>query len=169
VTLSWTPGKYAQKHNIYFGTNFTDVNTASTTSKVLAKQNHDVNNYDPTPTGLLKLDQTYYWRIDEVNAPPSNYIQPGDTWSFTIETTGRRIERGDITVEAVGSAPGVQGDPNNTINESGLDKPGGLLHSTAEGTMWAGKGTPPAVFITYRFDKLYKLYQMWVWNSNSSL
>jgi len=33
VVLSWTPGEYADKHNVYFGTSFDDVNDATTASE----------------------------------------------------------------------------------------------------------------------------------------
>jgi len=86
VTLSWKPGEYADKHDVYFGTSFSDVNDASKINPlgVLAIQNQDANTYDPV--GLLEFGKTYYWRIDEVNAPPTSHIVfKGDIWKFTVE------------------------------------------------------------------------------------
>ena len=82
VVLSWMAGDRADKHNVYFGTNFDDVNEASLTNwqKALVLQNHDGTTYDP---GLLEFNTTYYWRIDEVNAPPDSGITKGNMWSFT--------------------------------------------------------------------------------------
>ncbi|MBN2131768.1 MAG: AbfB domain-containing protein, partial [Sedimentisphaerales bacterium] len=69
TTLSWMPGAYAASHDVYFGTSFDDVNSADRSAPlgVLVRQGQDANTYDPP--GLLDFGQTYYWRIDEVNAP----------------------------------------------------------------------------------------------------
>jgi hypothetical protein len=84
VVLSWKPGIYADKHNVYFGTVFDDVNEASITNwqKALARQNQEDTTY--ALPDLLEFGQTYYWRVDEVNAPPEVIIYKGDVWSFTI-------------------------------------------------------------------------------------
>jgi len=84
VVLSWKPGIYADKHDVYFGTVFDDVNEASRTNwqKALARQNQEDTTY--APPDLLEFGQTYYWRVDEVNAPPEATIYKGDVWSFTI-------------------------------------------------------------------------------------
>jgi hypothetical protein len=55
--------------------------------------------------------------------------------------------------------------PENTINGSGLDT--GDHHSTSATQMWLSsksETTPP--WIRYEFDRVYKLHQLWVWNSN---
>ena len=82
--LSWKPGEFADKHDVYFGTVLDDVSNADRTNQlsVLAIQGHDANTYDP---GVLEYGQSYYWRIDEVNAPPDSTIFKGDVWSFSIE------------------------------------------------------------------------------------
>jgi len=83
VVFSWMAGDRAYKHNVYFGTVFDDVNQASTADPrgVLVSENQDGTTYDPA--GLLEFGQTYYWRVDEVNAPPESAINKGDIWSFT--------------------------------------------------------------------------------------
>ncbi len=82
-SLSWTPGMDADKHDLYFGTDLNDVNSAERTNPldVLLKQAHDVNTF--SLTGLLDLNQTYYWRIDEVNTLLNPSIVKGDIWSFS--------------------------------------------------------------------------------------
>ena len=35
--------------------------------------------------------------------------------------------------------------------------------------MWLSKKNQSPVWIQYEFDKVYKLYQMWVWNSNQAV
>ena len=81
--LSWLAGDRADKHNVYFGTVFDDVSEASTADPrdVLVSENQDDAIYDPA--GLLGFGQTYYWRVDEVNAPPDSAVHKGDVWSFT--------------------------------------------------------------------------------------
>jgi hypothetical protein len=82
-TLSWTPGIYADKHDVYFGTDEDAVTDANRTSQlnVLIKQNYDTNSIDiANDVGPLEFDTTYYWRIDEVNGTS---IWTGTVWRFT--------------------------------------------------------------------------------------
>ncbi|MHC4521693.1 MAG: LamG domain-containing protein, partial [Planctomycetota bacterium] len=81
IVLSWTPGEFAQTHDVYFGTAFEDVNAAERAAPldVLVSQNQTATIYDPE--GMLEFSQTYYWRVDEINAPPDNAIFKGEVWS----------------------------------------------------------------------------------------
>ena len=83
AVLSWTEGDTAAKHNVYFGTSFDDVNEASLSDKrdVLLSENLDALTIDPP--GLLDYNQTYYWRVDEVEADGVT-IHKGNIWSFTV-------------------------------------------------------------------------------------
>jgi hypothetical protein len=54
--------------------------------------------------------------------------------------------------------------PEKTIDGSGLDPNG--LHSTEATDMWLSGSEPLGAWIQYELDKVYKLHQMWVWNSN---
>ncbi len=162
VVLSWTPGAYADKHDVYFGTSFADVNAASRDNPlgVLLKQNHDVNTYDPA--GLLEFGQTYYWRVDEINAPPDYTPYRGSVWSFTAEPFAYAIE--NITANPSSSETGKGAE--NTVNGSGLDTAD--LHSIVSSAMWLSSSTgPQPTWIEYQFDQTYKLHQMWVWNYNA--
>jgi len=168
VILSWTPGMFADKHNVYFGTNFNDVNSASTTNPrgVLASFGQNANTYDPA--GVLDFSKTYYWRVDEVNAPPtSNIVFKGDVWSFTVEPFVYPIAGENITATA-SSQFSASTRPQNTINGSGLDN--NDLHSNAEADIWLSSmtGAQPT-WIQYEFDRVYKLHQMWVWNCNQAI
>jgi hypothetical protein len=83
TVLSWLAGDRADTHNVYFGTNFEDVNQASITNcqDALVRQGHEDTTYIlPEP---LEFGKTYYWRVDEVNAPPEAGIIKGNVWSFT--------------------------------------------------------------------------------------
>jgi hypothetical protein len=85
VVLTWKPGIYALKHNVYFGTDFNDVNEATTsdTRGVLVSENQDETTFDPLGNDLLEYDRTYYWRIDEINDTEPNSPWKGNVWTFT--------------------------------------------------------------------------------------
>jgi len=71
--LTWTPGFGAKLHYVYFGEDFDDVNNATVGTP------QGTTNYNP---GALKLAKTYYWRVDEFDAPATH---KGEVWSFTTE------------------------------------------------------------------------------------
>lgn len=83
ITLSWQPGIYAVSHDVYFGTDFNDVNDASRDNPldVLLSQAQQEMTYNP---GTLNLGQTYYWRIDEVNDVDPNSPWKGLIFEFTV-------------------------------------------------------------------------------------
>jgi hypothetical protein len=72
--LAWTAGSGATSHDVHFGT----------TDPPPFVGNQASTGYDP---GTLAAVQTYYWRIDEVNAQGTT---TGTVWSFT---TRRNVER----------------------------------------------------------------------------
>jgi len=94
ITLSWTPGLYADKHDIYFSTNFNGVSEASRDDSrgVMLMQNYDLNTYDVSGLGSGK---TYFWRVDEVNDAQDPYIWKGEIWSFTTAYPGGVYILGD--------------------------------------------------------------------------
>ena len=73
ANLSWRPGNYVVEHEVFFGTDWDDVNDMTEPCSV-----QDACEYEP---GTLKLDTTYYWRIDEVNDP---CVWKGPVWRFTV-------------------------------------------------------------------------------------
>jgi len=160
--LSWTAGQFAASHDVYFGTVFADVNTAARTNVkgVLASKGQAGATFDPP--GMLTYGQTYYWRVDEVNAAPSNTIFKGEVWSFTAESYGYPVK----PTAATASSAQLNMGPEKTIDGSGLDKSD--LHGVDGTTMWLS--TPaPSSWIQYQFDKVYKLYDLTVWNSNGPI
>jgi hypothetical protein len=170
VVLSWSPGGYAVKHDVYLGMNFDDVNAASTTTNPAGvyRGRQDPNHYPVTGTVRLQLDETYYWRIDGVGAAPANEIYRGRVWQFKIEPYSFAIDGATIAASASSSVEGK--GPENTVNGSGLDETGLLHGNIGEGTMWlsAEDANQPA-WIEYDLGRVYKLDEMWVWNSNESL
>jgi hypothetical protein len=163
VVLGWRPGAYAATRDVYFGTVFADVNDASRANPlgVLASQNQSADSFDPI--GLLEFGQTYYWRVDEVNNVNPKSPWTGHVWSFATELFAYPIDGNDITATA-SSAHAADTGPENTINGSGLDD--NDLHSNEETDMWLSSTEALGAWIEYEFDKIYKLHQMWVWNSN---
>jgi hypothetical protein len=160
--LSWAAGEGAASHDVYLGTDAAAVDQASRTDNrgVLASQGQSATSYQPD--SLLAFGQTYYWRVDEVNAPPSSAVHKGGVWSFTVEPYAYPIT--GITATASSFEKSTTG-PANTINGSGLTND---LHGTASDTMWASSMTgPQPTWIQYQFDKTYKLYELWVWNHNT--
>jgi len=157
--LSWTAGEYAATHDVYLGTSFDDVNAASRANPlgVLVSQGQLAATYEsPMP---LEFGQTYYWRIDEVNAAPDATIYRGDIWSLTVEPYAYPVT--NIVATASAADPGA--GPENTINGSGLNAAD--QHSIAANDMWLASGGE-ATWILYEFDSVYKLTEMWVWNYN---
>ncbi len=161
VVLAWTPGETAASHDVYFGTVFEDVNLASRGNPlgVLVSQGQSAATYD---LGVLDYGTTYYWRVDEVNAPPDSTIFKGEVWSFTTEPYAYPIA--NIIATSNATSDPASG-PEKTVDGSGLDANDG--HSTSASDMWLGlpAGDEP-VYIQYEFPKIEKLYEMWVWNYN---
>ncbi|MDI6450388.1 sugar-binding protein [Anaerobaca lacustris] len=162
TVLSWSPGKFAASHDVYFGTVFDDVNDATRADPkgVLLSQGQTATTYDPP--GALDYGQTYYWRVDEVNGAPDFTIFKGDVWSFTAEPIGYPVE--NIIATTNGASEEGSG-PEKTIDGSGLDAAD--RHSAAATDMWlADAPEGEALYIQYEFDRLYKLHEMLVWNYN---
>ncbi|UCD49112.1 MAG: discoidin domain-containing protein [Phycisphaerales bacterium] len=160
VVLGWDPGSYAATHDVYLGTSFDDVNDASRANAldVLISQGQADTTYD---AGRLEFGQTYFWRIDEVNAAPDNTIFKGDVWSFTVEPLAYPVANVTAASNAV-SDPGVGAE--NTVNGSGLNADD--QHSTESTDMWLAVPGADPITIEYAFDRVYKLHEMLVWNYN---
>ena len=160
VVLTWKPGIYAAAlngHRVFFGTAFSDVNNATVgTTQSGASY---------TPPQPLTLETTYYWRVDEVNAPPSSTVYRGSVWSFTTEPVGYPISGANIIATASSSGSANFG-PENTINGSGLNA--NDQHSVNVTDMWVSSSEPLGAWIQYEFDAVNSLYQMWVWNGNQA-
>ena len=91
TTLSWSPGVYAETHDVYFGTVLEDVNNASRTNPlgVLREQDTDLTTYNP---GELVTGTSYFWRIDAVSGTD---IYKGEVWTFATVYPGTSVVLGD--------------------------------------------------------------------------
>jgi hypothetical protein len=75
VELSWAPGLGGLLHTVYFGD---DLDTVANATGGVAQNS---TTFDPGP---LEEGKTYYWRVDEFEAPVTH---KGDVWSFTTVPT----------------------------------------------------------------------------------
>ncbi len=86
TALIWTPGEFIATHDVYFGTTFADVNAADPANPRGRPGQPGIRRPpSSTPEGTLEFGQTYYWRVDEVNAAADSTIFKGKVWSFTVE------------------------------------------------------------------------------------
>jgi len=76
TTLSWSPGRFAALHNVYFGT---DPNKLALVSE---NQLLDSNSYDPE---AFELGTTYFWQINEVNDAHPHSPWKGHIWTFKVQ------------------------------------------------------------------------------------
>ncbi|MCP4256363.1 MAG: hypothetical protein GY774_02420 [Planctomycetes bacterium] len=163
VVFGWTPGEFADLHDVYFGASFDDVNNATVTVDLTGVYLGRLSDSSYAVGERLDFSETYYWRIDEVNAPPDSTVFKGDVWSFTTEPVSYAIDGANITATASSSMAGSA--PERTIDGSGLDDSD--LHSTSPQDMWLSDMLgPQPTWIEYQFDKVYKLHEMSVWNQN---
>ncbi|MHC4677550.1 MAG: discoidin domain-containing protein [Planctomycetota bacterium] len=155
--LSWEAGVFAaatNAHKVYFSESFNDVSAG------IGGITQSPTSYDP---GRLEYGTTYHWRIDENNGPPDFGVNEGNVWSFRTEFYSYPIDGANISATASSLGQADFG-PENTINGSGLDE--NDLHSTDAADMWLSDTEPQGAWIQYELDKVYKLHEMWVWNSN---
>ena len=72
-TLTWTPGVFADTHEVYFGSDAASL-------ELKGSGNLGSESFEP---GLLEWNTTYYWRIDEANNTHAGSPWTGNVWSFT--------------------------------------------------------------------------------------
>ncbi|MHC4109502.1 MAG: TolB family protein [Planctomycetota bacterium] len=85
IVLSWSPGATADSHVIYFGDSFEDVNNADPYSPEFRTVQFGTS-WDPCDIDPLQFEETYFWRIDEVDTDLAT-MHKGDTWNFTTESS----------------------------------------------------------------------------------
>jgi hypothetical protein len=82
--LSWKLGKFAATSDVYFGSDFNDVNSVDVSNLSeypnVNYANVNGNTYNP---GLLDFNTNYYWRVDMVNNVDPEGLWKGNVWSFT--------------------------------------------------------------------------------------
>ena len=92
ITLTWNRGEpNAIQHDVYFGTSFSDVDSATTASSQFQHSFLDANNGDPCSWAIsgynFLQNATYYWRVDEnsvtSDSPKTYLMTKGRVWKFT--------------------------------------------------------------------------------------
>jgi alpha-amylase len=78
IELSWLAGDGAVSHDVYFGTDYNDVNDAADPDVLPGRGNQTARTFNP---GILNYNTTYYWRIDEIDGDTTT---TGALWSFTV-------------------------------------------------------------------------------------
>jgi hypothetical protein len=81
AALSWSPGRGAVMHYVYFGDNFDVVNNAA------GAPPQTQTTYDPGPP--LGFEKVYYWRVDEFDGSAT---YKGNIWRFTTMRSGSGIK-----------------------------------------------------------------------------
>jgi hypothetical protein len=71
--LTWTPGIFANTHEVYFGADAASL-------ELKGSGNLGSESFEP---GQLEWNTTYYWRIDEANNANADSPWTGPLWSFT--------------------------------------------------------------------------------------
>jgi hypothetical protein len=104
VELSWTPGWNAVRRYVYFGDDFDTVKNAA------GGRPQGLTTYNP---GTLEFDNTYYWRVDEMDNMSERYR--GAVWHFTTTRAG-----GGLKGEYFNNTT-VSGLPELTRIDSGID------------------------------------------------
>ncbi|OHB54601.1 MAG: hypothetical protein A2Y12_09785 [Planctomycetes bacterium GWF2_42_9] len=173
--LSWVKGDSAADVNgqqIYFGTSYYGVSTATTTSDPCGVYKGTQSNCSYVP-GTLAKNVTYYWRVDEVNGVNS---WKGCVRQFTTSLNDS-IASSKITATASNDCNGFY-PAKLAKNKSGLDS-SLLLHSTSTTTMWFASSsgnssanpdiTSGPAWIMFVFDNVCDLQEMWVWNCNDGI
>ncbi len=79
AVLGWRAGRKAATHELYLGTSRQAV-AEGTISPISIPATRSESSYAP---GSLALDETYYWKINEVNEAESPSLWEGDLWSFS--------------------------------------------------------------------------------------
>ena len=86
--ISWAAGDNAVKHDVYFGTSFTEVNDANTASDPNIYRGRQLLADVNCPISVTWYT-TYYWRIDEVNASDEPEWK-GTVWNFVTRPAWAR-------------------------------------------------------------------------------
>jgi len=138
VTLSWKPGMNSTALDVYFGTDFDDVNTATPNNDPAGayKGRQSQASFALPP---LDYGQTYYWRVDSINggAVYSSAVVSFDTIKYAYPMASAYIAAtASSSIEDVNAV--------NTVNSAGLNADN--LHNTNLNDMWLSnleaKGTP---------------------------
>jgi hypothetical protein len=75
--VSWHAGREASQHAVYLSSDANAVANGLASSVTSNTSSLDLTSLD------LQLDETYYWRVDEVNESEVSSVWAGDVWNFS--------------------------------------------------------------------------------------
>ncbi|UCD50165.1 MAG: discoidin domain-containing protein [Phycisphaerales bacterium] len=75
LALSWRPGREAAVHEVYVGADEQAVIDGTAAMATVPEPSHEV---------VLDLNQTYYWKVVEVNEFEDPAAWDGDVWTFSV-------------------------------------------------------------------------------------
>jgi hypothetical protein len=81
LPLGWSPGEFAEQHDVYFGTDKDAVADADTNTTEIYRGRQTDTSYTPAE-GVQWGGGPYYWRIDEVSG--DEMITKGRVWQFNV-------------------------------------------------------------------------------------
>jgi concanavalin A-like lectin/glucanase superfamily protein len=100
LTLSWRLGREAAQHNVYLDTDEQAVIDGTASMATISEPSYDA---------ILDLNQTYYWKVVEVNDVEDPAVWEGDIWTFSVAES--------VVVDDFES----YNDDNNPIYDAWLD------------------------------------------------
>ena len=75
--MNWRAGREAATHEVHFSENAQAIADGTALVDTIEQNRYDLASLD------LKLGQTYFWRIDEVNEAETPSVWEGSLWSFS--------------------------------------------------------------------------------------
>ncbi|MBN1765379.1 MAG: LamG domain-containing protein [Sedimentisphaerales bacterium] len=81
--LEWSAGEGVESYHIYFGTDYVAVDEADPCSPEYRGEQDVAETTYPIPQGEMAMDETYFWRIDQV---VGGFPLKGYVWQFTTNS-----------------------------------------------------------------------------------
>ena len=127
ANLSWSAGRAAAKHVVYFGDSLDAV------SKATGGTPQIVTTYK---TGILGFEKVYYWRVDEVDS--AGTTQKGSVWSFTTRRADSGLKGEYYKDMGLKSLALTRVDPGINFNWGALSPAAGIP-ADAFSVRWSGE------------------------------
>jgi hypothetical protein len=131
AVLSWSAGRGAVTHSVYFGDKFDDVNNA-TGGTPQAQTTFD-------PPGALGFEKVYYWRVDEFDGTTT---RKGSVWSFTTRRADSGLKGQYYSDTELKTLVLTRVDPGINFNW-GADSPDPKVPAKGFSARWTGEFEVP--------------------------
>jgi hypothetical protein len=149
--LSWSAGKGAKMHTVYFGDNFDDVNNATGGTQQM-----------PVTYELdtLEIGKTYYWRVDEFDGLQT---LKGDIWQFTTGDASLGGIKGEYwnNLTMAGTPVLSRAEPGIDYNWGG-EAPGPGVNAPLYSVRWSGELNVPYSETYTFYANVYEAVRLWV-------